>query len=100
MPETILPPIHPGEILREEFLVPMGLSAGVVARRIGVPRSRIERLVAEQVDLSVDTALRLSRLFGNSAEFWLSLQTRYALDMARADRAADIEAIEPLKLAS
>lgn len=68
------PTIHPGEVLREEFLVPVNLSAGAVARAIGVPRTRVERLAAQQVDLSPDTALRLARLFGTSPEFWINIQ--------------------------
>jgi addiction module HigA family antidote len=63
-----LPPIHPGEILREEFLLPLGLSAGAVAKAIHVPRTRIERLAAESVELTPDTALRLARYFGTSPE--------------------------------
>jgi addiction module HigA family antidote len=57
----VLPPVHPGEILRDEFLEPMGLSAGALARLLNVPRTRIERLVAEQTSLTPDTALRLAR---------------------------------------
>lgn len=97
MAGATLPPIHPGEILREEFLVPMNLSAGAVARRIGVPRTRIERLAAEKVDLTVDTALRLARLFGTSVQFWTSIQTRYDLERAAASLATELENIEPLE---
>lgn len=77
-------PVHPGEILREEFLLPMNLSAGAVARQIAVPRTRIERLVAGQTGMTPDTALRLSRLFGTSAEFWMNLQAAHDLAAARA----------------
>lgn len=97
MAGATLPPIHPGEILREEFLAPMNLSAGAVARRIGVPRTRIERLAAEKVDLTVDTALRLARLFGTSVQFWMNIQTRYDLERAEASLAAELENIEPLE---
>lgn len=97
---TTLPSIHPGEVLREEFLQPLGLSAGAVARAIGVPRTRIERLVAETVDLTPDTALRLARLFGTSAQFWLNIQSRYALETTSDKLAGEIDRIEPLKLAS
>lgn len=90
--------IHPGEILREEFLKPLGLSAGVVARAIGVPRTRIERLAGEAVDLTPDTALRLARYFGTSAQFWMSLQSRYALETAEDKIADQIEHIEPLRM--
>jgi len=91
-----LAPIHPGEILREEFLTPMELSAGMVARALGVPRTRIERLVKESVDLTPDTALRLAKFFGTSAEFWLNLQTRYALESAEDRLEAELALIQPL----
>ena len=95
-----LPPVHPGEVLREEFLLPLGLSAGAVARAIGVPRTRIERLASEQVDLTPDTALRLARLFGTSAEFWMNLQSRYSLETAVDALGSELERIEPMKQAS
>lgn len=97
---TMLPAIHPGEILREEFLRPLGLSAGAVAKAVGVPRSRIERLAAEQVDLTPDTALRLARFFGNSADFWMKIQYRYALETASDALRNDLDRIEPMKRAS
>lgn len=93
---SILPPIHPGEILREEFLAPLGLSAGALARKIHVPRTRIERLVAEQTAVTPDTALRLARIFGTTPEFWMSLQASFDLKIEQARLAADIEAIDPL----
>jgi addiction module HigA family antidote len=92
-----LPPIHPGEILREEFLVPLALSAGAVARATHVPRTRIERLAAERVDLTADTALRLARFFGTSAEFWLNLQSAYDLRRAGSVLSEELASIEPLK---
>ncbi len=94
-----LAPVHPGEILREEFLSPLKLSALSVARAIGVPRTRIERLASEQVDLSPDTALRLARLFGTSAEFWMNLQSRYALETVSDALSDTLDKIEPMKLA-
>jgi addiction module HigA family antidote len=84
MTETLLPPVHPGEVLRDEFLTPLGLSAGAVARATRVPRTRIERLVNEQVDLTPDTALRLARFFGTSARFWLELQVQHDLEVEQA----------------
>ena len=92
-----LPPIHPGEVLREEFLRPLGLSAGAVARAVGVPRTRIERLAGEQVDLSPDTALRLARYFGTTPQFWMAIQTRYALESAADALAGDLGRIAPLE---
>ena len=80
-----LPPLHPGEILREEFLVPLGLSPGALARAMGVPRTRVERIAAETIGISADTALRLSKALGTSAQLWLNLQNRY--DIETAERA-------------
>lgn len=95
-PGAALPPIHPGEILAEDFLAEAGLSAIKAAQRMGVPRTRIERLVAGTVAMTPDTALRLERLFGASAEFWMNLQTRHDLDLARAAAAPALAAIEPV----
>jgi addiction module HigA family antidote len=76
---TRLDPIHPGEILLEEFLNPMDLSQYRLARDISVPPRRINEIVHGQRAITADTALRLARFFGNSAEFWMNLQTRYDL---------------------
>lgn len=91
-----LPPLHPGEVLREEFLIPLGLTPYAVAKACGVPRTRIERIVREEVGITADTALRLARLLGTSAELWLGLQTRYDLETARAKAADAVERITPL----
>jgi addiction module HigA family antidote len=91
-----LPPVHPGEVLLEEFIRPHGLTPIRAAKRLNVPRTRIERLVAGVTPVTEDTALRLERLFGASAEFWLNLQASHDLAVARARRPADIEAITPL----
>jgi antitoxin HigA-1 len=72
-------PIHPGEILREEFLVPMGLNAHALAMEIKVPAPRINDIVRERRAITPDTALRLARYFGTTAQFWLNLQTSYDL---------------------
>ncbi len=96
---TKLPPIHPGEILREEFLLPLGLTAGAVARAVGVPRTRIERLSGEQVELSPDTAVRLARYFGTSPEFWMNIQQRYAIETATDALSSELDRIEPLQKA-
>lgn len=95
------PPIHPGEILREEFLVPFDLSAGKLAKALGVPRSRIERIVREETEVTTDTALRLSRYFGMSDGFWLNLQKSYELSRAHADPAlqAEVARIAPREAA-
>lgn len=90
------PPIHPGEILREEFMVPLDLSGYALAIACQVPRTRIERLAREETPVTADTALRLGRYFGTGPEFWMNLQT--AFDLASADRKA-IDTIEPRKAA-
>jgi len=91
-----LPPLHPGEVLREEFLVPMGLSAGALAKACGVPRTRIERLANEQIGVTADTALRLSKAFGTTPELWLNLQTSFDVRTARQKIAAELDRIEPV----
>jgi len=91
-----LPPIHPGEILREEFLAPFHLSAGKVAAAIGVPRTRIERLAKEEVELSPDTALRLARFFKTTAAFWMEIQSRYALESAEDAIKDELKKIKPV----
>jgi len=81
-----IPPTHPGEVLSEEFLKPMGLSQSALARRIRVAPRRINEIVNAKRGISADTALRLSAFFGNSAEFWLGLQADYDLETALDDR--------------
>jgi len=89
--------VHPGEVLREEFLVPFNLSAGSLARALNVPRSRVERLANEEVDLSPDTVLRLARYFGTSAEFWMNLQYRYSLEKTADALGKDLDQIKPMQ---
>jgi len=81
--EQLLPPIHPGEILLEEFLEPMDISQYRLAKDIGVPPRRINEIVQGKRAISADTALRLSRYFGLSERFWLNLQTRYDLEIEK-----------------
>ncbi len=78
-----LPPIHPGEMLREEFLIPMGLSANALALAIGVPATRVGEIVNERRGISADTALRLGRYFRMTPEFWMNLQSHFDLETAR-----------------
>ncbi|OIP91331.1 MAG: addiction module antidote protein, HigA family [Syntrophaceae bacterium CG2_30_58_14] len=85
------PPVHPGEILLEEFLKPMGISQYRLAESIRVPARRINEIVLEKRGITADTALRLSRFFGNSAQFWMNLQTRYELESARDLSASSID---------
>ena len=77
-----LPPVHPGEILRDEFLTPMGISVYELANAIKVPRSRANDIVLGRRAITTDTAMRLGRYFGMSPEFWINLQARYDLDVA------------------
>ena len=79
------PPIHPGEILRTEFMEPLKLSAGKVARAIGVPRTRIERLMHEKTALTTDTAVRLGKYLGTDTGFWMNLRMSYDASVARLD---------------
>jgi antitoxin HigA-1 len=81
----MLKPMHPGEVLREEFLVPLSLSAGALARTCGLPRTRIERIANEQTGITADTALRLAKALGTTAQLWLNLQNDYDLQLARYD---------------
>lgn len=78
-----LPPIHPGEILREEFMRPLGLSSNALANAIGVTAARVNEIVRERRGISADTALRLARYFGTDAQSWMNLQQRYDLECAR-----------------
>jgi addiction module HigA family antidote len=88
MPEEKLQPIHPGEILLEEFLKPMGISQYRLAKDTGVPPRRINEIIHGTRGVSADTALRLSRYFGTSERFWLNLQVRYDIEMQK-DRLGD-----------
>jgi addiction module HigA family antidote len=94
-----LSPVHPGEILREEFLEPLGMSPYALAAILFVPRTRIERLVREETPITPDTALRLGRYFRTSPEFWLTLQARFDVETARRSLPRDIAAIKPRKSA-
>ena len=86
-----LAPVHPGEILGEEFLKPLKLSQNRLGRELGVPPRRINEIIHGKRSISADTALRLSRYFGTSAEFWLGLQADYDLDVARDKLGPKIE---------
>ena len=88
MPAKKLAPIHPGEVLMEEFLNPMGISQYRLAKEINVPPRRINEIVHGIRAVTADTALRLSRYFGTSERFWLNLQTRYDIEIQK-DRLGD-----------
>jgi len=81
MSQQKLNPVHPGEVLLEEFLKPMGISQNRLANSIGVPPRRINEIVLEKRSVTADTALRLAQYFGTSAKFWLGLQSDYDLDI-------------------
>ena len=78
-----LKPMHPGEVLREEFLLPLRMPAGALAKACGLPRTRIERIAGEQTGMTADTALRLAKALGTTAQLWLNLQTDYDVQIAR-----------------
>ena len=86
-----LPLVHPGEILRDEFLTPMGLSVYRLAQAIRVSRPRLNDIVLGRRGVTTDTALRLGRYFGTTPEFWINLQSRYDLDVAERTMGAKIE---------
>ena len=90
-------PSHPGEVLAELYLEPLGMSAISLAKRLNVPRTRIERLLKGETALSVDTAMRLSKFFGTTAEFWINLQRAH--ELARARETVDLSGITPLTAA-
>ncbi|MFA5110185.1 MAG: HigA family addiction module antitoxin [Desulfobaccales bacterium] len=81
-----LPPVHPGEVLLEEYLKPLGISQNRLARDLGVPAQRINDIIRQQRSITVDTALRLARYFHTTPQFWLNLQMHYDLEAARESR--------------
>ena len=89
--EGRLPPIHPGEILREDLMIPYGISASRLARDLRVPVTRITDILHGRRSITADTALRPGRYFGNDARFWLNLQTAYDLEVAERRATVDIE---------
>tara|TARA_R110000868_G_scaffold26661_8_gene102425 strand:- start:328 stop:654 length:327 start_codon:yes stop_codon:yes gene_type:complete len=97
---TLLPPIHPGEILREEFVAPMGLSASKVAAALGVAPNRITQIMNGERDITADTALRLARAFETTSEFWMNLQKLYELEVAERAKGKEIaRKVMPIKAA-
>jgi antitoxin HigA-1 len=92
-----LPPVHPGEVLREDFLVPMKLAPYGLAKALGVPRTRIERLAREETPVTADTALRLARYFGTTPGFWMGMQAQYDIEQAADALAPELKRIAPAK---
>ena len=96
MIENAMRPIHPGEVLREEYLKPMGLSVNALATRLRVPATRLHEIVKERRAISADTAMRLARFFGGDAQSWLNLQSAYDLRLAEISHATEIsEDVKP-----
>src|ERR1039458_5640274 len=94
-------PIHPGEILREEYLVPLNMSAHALAMELRAPASRINDIVRERRAVTPDTALRLARCFGTTAQFWLNLQSSFDLKRAESETGKRIELeVRPLEMAA
>jgi antitoxin HigA-1 len=98
MPTPTMPPIHPGEILAEEYLAPLGVTQHRLAVAIGVPPRRINEIVHGKRRISADTALRLARFFGTSERFWMNLQARHDLEAERDRLAPVLDEIRPLDL--
>ncbi len=90
-------PSHPGEVLSELYLLPLGMKAPTLARHLGVPRTRVERLVKGETALSADTAMRLAAFFRTTPEYWMNLQR--AWDLARARETVDVSGITPVQAA-
>ncbi len=93
MAKSILPPVHPGEVLKMMYLDELGWSAGTLARKLAVPRTRIERLVKEETAMTPDTALRLAKFFRTSPEFWMNMQLGYDLKMAERELGSELDRI-------
>jgi addiction module HigA family antidote len=98
--ETVMEPVHPGEILLEEFLKPLSLSQYQLAKGLGVPARRINEIVHGERRITADTALRLARFFGTSERFWMNLQTRYDLEIERDRLGSTLDDIRPMEAAS
>ena len=89
------PPIHPGEVLLEDFLTPLNLTKYRLAKDIGVPATRIQSIIEGKRRVSADTALRLGRYFGTSAELWMGLQDGYELELAKLQLGEELERVKP-----
>ncbi|HZZ60591.1 MAG TPA: HigA family addiction module antitoxin [Roseiarcus sp.] len=86
--------MHPGEVLREEFLVPLNMTAGALAKACAVPGARIERIAGEQTGITADTALRLAKALGTTPQLWLNLQIDYDVQVAKRDLGKILDRIE------
>lgn len=95
MATKLLPPVHPGEILREEFMRPLELSSNALARALGVTAARVNDIANEKRGITADSALRLARYFGTTPELWMNLQKRYELECAQRELHETLEHIQP-----
>lgn len=95
-----LAPMHPGEVLREEFLKPLKLAPGRLASACDLPRTRIERIANEQTGVTADTALRLAKALGTSAQFWLNLQNKFDVETTEQQIGKTLAKIEPINAAA
>ena len=95
----LIPPVHPGEILREDFMKPLGLTINRLALDLHVPATRIGEIVHERRRITADTALRLAHFFGTTAEFWLNLQSLYEVRLAEQANGKSIKSLPTLKRA-
>lgn len=95
MATKLLPPVHPGEILREEFMLPLALSSNALARAIGVTPARVNDIANEKRGITADTALRLGRYLGTTADVWINLQKRFDLETARRNLGDKLDHIQP-----
>jgi addiction module HigA family antidote len=95
-----LPNVHPGDVLREDFLLPMGMTPYRLAKRMKMDQTAIGEILAGRRGITANTALRLSRLFGTTAHFWLNLQAAYDLEEEREKRSQEIQSIEPLEISA
>jgi addiction module HigA family antidote len=99
MTKTVAP-LHPGEVLHEKYLKPLGMSAGALAKVCGVPRTRIERIAAGEADITADTALRLAKALGTSPDVWLNLQNDYDVQAAKLEIGKALSKIEQVTVAA
>lgn len=99
-PNNKMRPIHPGEVLREEFIIPLGMSAHALAMELRVPAPRINEIVRERRAITPDTALRLARYFGTTPQFWMNLQTSYDLKFAELKIGSKIASEVHMRLAA
>ena len=96
---TRLQPVHPGEVLKHDFMDPFGLSSTALAKAIGVTPARINEIVRQRRGITAETALRLARFFNTDAQSWMNLQDQYELALAQRESAAALKAIRPIEAA-